>query len=90
MPIKVQIPTPMREQAGGAAEVEAAGPTVGAVLADLAARHPALGARLFDAGKLRPYVNVFVDDEDVRFLDEMDTPVADGQTVALIPAVAGG
>jgi molybdopterin converting factor small subunit len=60
------------------------------VLDALVAAHPPLGPKLFDAGQLRPYVNVFVGDEDVRYLDELDTPVADGQTVALIPAVAGG
>ncbi len=90
MPVTVQIPTPMRDAAGGRADVAVAGATVRAVLADLIARHPALEAKLFDKGALRPYVNVFVDDEDIRYLDDLDTPVADGQTVALIPAVAGG
>ena len=87
---KVQIPTPMREQAGGQSEVQVTGATVRAALADLVAKHPGLGPKLFDNGKVRPYVNVFVDDEDIRYLDEMNTAVADGQTVALIPAVAGG
>jgi MoaD family protein len=90
MPVKVQIPTPMREQAGGSAEVEVAGGTVQAALDDLVRKHPGLGPKLFDNGRLRPYVNVFVNDEDIRFLDEMATPVKDGETVALIPAVAGG
>jgi molybdopterin synthase sulfur carrier subunit len=90
MAIKVQIPTPMREQAGGRSEVEAAGATVKAVLDDLVRQHPALGAKLFDNGRLRPYVNVFVNDEDVRYLDDLDTAVKDGEVVALIPAVAGG
>jgi molybdopterin converting factor small subunit len=90
MPIKVQIPTPMREQAGGNAEVEVSGATVRAALDDLVRQYPGLQPKLFDGGKLRPYVNVFVNDEDIRYLDEMDTPVTGGQTVALIPAVAGG
>jgi molybdopterin converting factor small subunit len=90
MAIKVQIPTPMREQAGGHAEVEVSGATVQAALADLVAKYPGLGPKLFDGGKLRPYVNVFVNDEDIRYLDEMNTPVTGGQVVALIPAVAGG
>jgi sulfur-carrier protein len=90
MSIKVQIPTPLREQAGGNAEVEVAGGTVGAALADLVAKHPGLAPKLFDGGKLRPYINVFVNDEDIRYLDEMDTAVTSGQIVALIPAVAGG
>ncbi len=90
MAIKIQIPTPMREQAGGKAEVEVAGPTVKAALDDLLRQYPGLTTKLFDGGKLRPYVNVFVNDEDIRYLDEMNTPVADGVIVALIPAVAGG
>ena len=90
MAIKVQIPTPMREQTGGKAEVEVAGGTVKAALDDLLRQYPGVGPKLFDTGRLRPYVNVFVNDEDIRYLDEMDTKLADGQTVALIPAVAGG
>jgi molybdopterin converting factor small subunit len=90
MAIKVQIPTPMREQTGGKAEVDVAGATVKAVLDDLVRQFPAVAEKLFDGGKLRPYINVFLNDEDIRYLDEMDTKVADGVTLALIPAVAGG
>jgi molybdopterin converting factor small subunit len=90
MAIKVQVPTPMREQSGGKAEVEVSGATVKAALDDLIRQYPGLQAKLFDGGRLRPYVNVFVNDEDIRYLDEMDTPVTDGVIVALIPAVAGG
>ena len=90
MSVTVQIPTPMREQSGGNADVCVPAGSVRQVLDALVAAHPALGGKLFDAGKLRPYVNVFVGDEDIRYLDELDTPVTDGQTVALIPAVAGG
>ena len=90
MSIKVQIPTPLREQSGGHAEVEVAGGTAGAALADLVAKYPGLAPKLFDGGKLRPYINVFVNDEDIRYLDEMDTPVTSGVVIALIPAVAGG
>jgi molybdopterin converting factor small subunit len=90
MAVTVQIPTPMREQAGGKAEVAVVGATVKAALDDLIRQYPALGPKLFDNGRIRPYVNVFVNEEDIRYLDEMDTPVADGVTVALIPAVAGG
>ncbi|HJZ54455.1 MAG TPA: ubiquitin-like small modifier protein 1 [Gemmataceae bacterium] len=90
MPIRVSIPTPMREQAGGKSEVEVSGPTVQAALDDLVKKYPGLGPKLFDNGKLRPYVNVFVNDEDIRYLDEMNTLVTDGVIVALIPAVAGG
>ena len=90
MAIKVQVPTPMREQSGGKAEVEVKGATVQAALDDLITQYPGLATKLFDNGKLRPYVNVFVNDEDIRYLDEMQTPVTDGVIVALIPAVAGG
>jgi molybdopterin converting factor small subunit len=90
MAIKVQIPTPMREQTGGRAEVEVTGDTVKAALADLLRQYPAVGPKLFDGGKVRPYINVFLNDEDIRYLDEMDTKVSDGAIVALIPAVAGG
>ncbi len=90
MAIKVQIPTPMREQTGGKAEVEVAGGTVKAVLDDLVRQYPGVAPKLFESGKLRPYINVFLNDEDIRYLDEMDTAVTDGVIVALIPAVAGG
>jgi molybdopterin converting factor small subunit len=90
MPIKIDIPTPMREQAGGQAVVEVAGGTVGEALADLVRKHPGLGPKLFDNGRLRPFVNVFVNDEDIRYLDDLDTKVEAGHLVALIPAVAGG
>jgi molybdopterin converting factor small subunit len=90
MAIKVQVPTPMREAAGGNAEVAVAGATVKDALADLVRQYPALQSKLFDGGKVRPYVNIFVNDEDIRYLDELDTAVTDGVIVALIPAVAGG
>ena len=69
----------MREQTGGQAEVEVAGATVKAALDDLVRQYPALGPKLFDNGKLRPFVNVFVNDEDIRYLDDLDTAVKDGE-----------
>jgi molybdopterin converting factor small subunit len=90
MAIKVEIPSPLREQSGGNAEVEVSGGTVGAALADLVKKYPALEPKLFQNGKLRPYINVFINNEDIRYLDEMETAVTDGVIVALIPAVAGG
>lgn len=90
MAIKVQIPTPMRDQSDGQAEVVVTGTTVQAALDDLVRQYPGLGTKLFDKGKLRPFVNVFVNEEDIRYLDEMETKLDDGVTVALIPAVAGG
>ena len=90
MAIKVQIPPPLRESANGLAEVPVFGATVGAVLQDLIRQCPGLDSKLFDKGKLRPHINVLVNDEDSRYLEDLDTIVADGQTLALIPAVAGG
>ncbi|HSQ57913.1 MAG TPA: ubiquitin-like small modifier protein 1 [Gemmata sp.] len=90
MPIKVEIPAPLREQAGGNTEVQVQGATVGTALADLVKKYPALEPKLFQNGALRPYINIFVNDEDIRYLDEMDTALKDGAVVALIPAVAGG
>ena len=89
--IAVRIPTQLRTLTGGDAEVPLEAGTVGEVLKALDAAHPGLGERLFDdAGQLRRFVNVFVADEDVRFLEGLDTPVQDGQTVSIVPAVAGG
>ena len=90
MAIKVEIPGPLREQAGGKTEVTVSGNTVGAALADLVKQFPALEPKLFQNGTIRPYINVFVNNEDIRYLDEMDTAVTEGVIVALIPAVAGG
>jgi molybdopterin converting factor small subunit len=81
----------LRELSGGAAEVSAEGSTVAAVLAQLESTHPGFAERLFDdKGELRRFVNVFVADEDIRFLQGLDTPVAEGQVVSIVPAVAGG
>ena len=89
--VKVRIPTQLRSLTGGAGEVPVEGSTVGAVLASLDVAHPGFGERLFDEeGKLRRFVNVFVADEDVRFLQGLDTPVTAGQTLSIVPAVAGG
>ena len=90
MSITVDIPPPLREHAGGNLKVPVSGGTVHEVLNDLVRQFPALGAKLFDAGVLRPHVNVLVNDEDIRYLDDLGTAVADGTAVALIPAVAGG
>ena len=87
----IRIPTQLRSLTGGAGEVGVDGSTVGEVLKALDAAHPGFGERLFDeAGKLRRFVNVFVADEDIRFLQGLETPVDDATTVSIIPAVAGG
>ncbi|MCU1462620.1 MAG: molybdopterin synthase subunit MoaD [Acidimicrobiales bacterium] len=89
--VKVRIPTQLRPLAGGAAEVTVEASTLAEALKALDAAHPGFRDRLFDeGGKLRRFVNVFVADEDVRFLQGLETPVADGQTVSIVPAVAGG
>ena len=90
MPIKVHIPTPMRPQADNQAVVETSGNTVQAVLDSLAQKFPALKTKLFDGSKVRQYVNLYLNDEDVRYLDNLATPVKDGDELAIIPAVAGG
>jgi molybdopterin converting factor small subunit len=87
----VRIPTQLRSLTGDRAEVEVAGATVGEVLGALDAAHPGFGERLFDdQGALRRFVNVFVDDEDLRFLEGLATPVTDRSVVSIVPAVAGG
>jgi molybdopterin synthase sulfur carrier subunit len=91
MSATVRIPTTLRPMAGGKSEVEVEGATVGEVLKSLDAAHPGFADRLLDDdGNLRKFVNVFVADDDVRFMDGLETPVPDGETVAIIPAVAGG
>jgi len=91
MSVTVRVPTTLRTLTGGASEVSVDGSTVGEVLAALEAAHPGFADRILDAdGGLRRFVNVFVADDDVRFLQQLDTPVPDGETVAIIPAVAGG
>ena len=87
----VRVPTQLRTLSGGEAEVTVKGSTVGEVLSGLETAHPGFHDRLFDeGGQLRRFVNVFVADEDVRFLQGLDTKVDEGQTVSIIPAVAGG
>ena len=91
MPVTVKLPTQLRAAAGGAAEASADGATVGEVLDALYAQHGGLRERIAgDDGELRRFVNVYVDGEDVRFGDGLQTPVRDGGEVQILPAVAGG
>jgi sulfur-carrier protein len=87
---KVRIPPVLRTESGGAREVEASGETLRELMEDLTSRLPELGARVYDGGELRPFVNVYVDGEDVRTRAGLDTPVRAGATVILLPAMAGG
>jgi len=86
----VRVPPVLRDDAGGAREVHANGATVRELLDDLAARMPALGDRIYDGQQIRPFVNVYVDGEDVRTLGGLDVPVRADSTVVLLPAMAGG
>ena len=87
---RVRIPPTLRAEIGGVRELEANGDTVGDVLDDLVERYPALRAQLFQNGGLASFVNVYLGGEDVRTLDALETPVEDGSTVILLPAMAGG
>ena len=86
----IRVPPVLREEAGGAREVEAAGTNVRELLEDLSNRLPALGTRVYGEGEIRSFVNVYVDGEDVRTRDGLDTPVRESSTVILLPAMAGG
>lgn len=89
--ISVRLPTVLRPQANGQSEVTVVGSTAGEVITALIADHPGLQTNLLDdQGKVRKFVNVYVNDEDIRFLDKLDTVVNEGDEVAIVPAVAGG
>jgi MoaD family protein len=90
MAIRVQIPTPMRQHTENQTTVEASGGTVQALLNDLVTKYPGLQQRLFLNGQVRQFVNLYLNDEDIRYLDNLNTPVKDGDELAIIPAVAGG
>jgi sulfur-carrier protein len=90
MAIEVRIPTILRTYTDGAKAVEGTGSTLDELLADLETKHAGLRDRLVDGNGLRRFVNVYLNDEDVRFLDGLKTPVKDGDTVTVLPAVAGG
>lgn len=91
MSATVRIPTPLRRVTNGAAEVAAEGKSVRDLIEDLERRYPGIRERICDeSGEVRRFVNVFVGDEDIRFLAGLDTPVEEGTQVSIIPAVAGG
>ena len=88
---RIKIPPVLRGSVGGEKEVDASGASVGEVLRDLASTHPATESQLFSAdGALNRYVNVYLNDEDVRVLDGLDTPVGETDTLVILPAMAGG
>jgi molybdopterin synthase sulfur carrier subunit len=91
MSVSVRVPTQLRNLTGGEGQISVEGATVGEALKALEAAHPGVGERIFDeSGGLRRFVNVFVADEDVRFQQGLDTAVEEGQTISIVPAVAGG
>lgn len=90
MSVTVSIPTILRPHTGGEKRVQADGATLAAVIGDLEANHPGISGRLLDDGKLHRFVNIYVNDEDVRFSGGLDTAISDGDSVTILPAVAGG
>jgi sulfur-carrier protein len=90
MPIRVQIPGPLRQHTEGKDTVATTGGTVKEVLDDLGRQFPGITQRLFDGGQVRRFVNVYLNEEDIRYLDNLQTAVKDGDAISIIPAVAGG
>lgn len=90
MSIRVHIPTPMRQHTEGQAVVEVAGETVQGALDDLGKKYPGVSQRVFENGQVRRFVNVYLNDEDIRYLDNLATKVKAGDELSIIPAVAGG
>jgi sulfur-carrier protein len=91
MPVKVRIPSPLRNYTQGADTIEAAGTNVGEVLNDLKTHAAGIETRLFKgANQLNRFVNVYLNDEDIRFLKQLETPVKEGDEISIVPAIAGG
>ena len=89
--IRVRVPTPLRPMTGGKSEVDIEGQTVGQLIENLGTAHPGLKERLYDEkGEVRRFINIYVNEEDIRFLTGTDTPLKDGDEVSIIPAIAGG
>jgi sulfur-carrier protein len=91
MSVRVRIPTPLRRFTAGAEEVGVAGTTVASLVEDLERKHPGIKERLCDEqGRVRRFVNIYVNGDDIRFLSSLETPVKDGDEVSIVPAIAGG
>ena len=91
MAVEVRLPTLLRQYTDGTASVTAEGATIGDVFAAIVGQYPGLGGQLiYDSGALHKFVNVYVNDEDIRYLDSLGTTVAEGDVVSILPAVAGG
>lgn len=91
MSVRVRVPTPLRKFTQGSDEVDASGATVSAMLDDLEQNHPGIKERIMDEnGKVRRFVNVYVNGDDIRFLKNVDTSLKDGDSISIVPAIAGG
>lgn len=90
MAVTVRIPTPLRTLTGGDDEVQAQGSTVAEVIEDLEKKHPGIRERLLDDKGVRRFVNIYANDEDIRFLDNLKTALRDGDSISIVPAIAGG
>ncbi len=91
MPARVRVPTPLRRFTAGAGEVPAEGTSVKAIIEDLERRHPGMRERLLDPkGELRRFVNIYLNGDDIRFLNQLDSTVKDGDDISIVPAIAGG
>ena len=90
MSVAVSIPTILRTFTNNERSVQASGTNLAEIIADIDGQFPGIGDRLLDDGKLRRFVNVYINDEDVRFIGSLDAPITDGDTVTVLPAVAGG
>lgn len=91
MPVTVKVPTPLRKFTAGSESIEGNGNTVGALVDDLETRHAGIRERICDdQGKVRRFVNLYVNGDDIRFLQQLDTEVKDGDEISIVPAIAGG
>ena len=90
MPVTVRIPTPLRSLTGGEEQIQASGSTVKEVIDNLESRHPGMKDRLLDDKGVRRFVNIYVGDEDIRFLDGLQTALKEGEQISIVPAIAGG
>lgn len=91
MPVNVKVPTPLRKFTAGAETVSGTGATVGALIEDLEKRHAGIRERICDEqGRVRRFVNLYINGEDIRFLQQLDTKVKDGDEISIVPAIAGG
>ena len=90
MPIKVRIPTPLQKLTNGKAEVECAAKTVAELVEVLEKDYPGMKERLSEGGKIRRFINIYVNDEDIRFMNKEETSIKEGDSISIVPAIAGG